>query len=165
MTSLPAGNKGPTSESDMAIAGVVPPYGSGAPTAPHALHNFEFPNKTRIELPPTPDNFERLLKRTSLIDPFTVWSSSFNNPSDAHRVRRVGCHCLSETLASRRAAGTGREDPQPHTNPFQLWFAMTCGRLCVEQRRESRKKEMRGIWGVNPKPTWGGVVCVGASAR
>ena len=30
---------------------------------------------------------------------------------------------MLETLASRRGAGTGCEDPQPDTNPSQLWFA------------------------------------------
>ena len=54
------------------------------------------------------------------------------------RVREAGC--LLETLASRRAAGTGYEDPQPDTNPPQLWFAMICGRLYVEQRREAESK-------------------------
>ena len=32
--------------------------------------------------------------------------------------------CLLGTLVSRRAAGTGREDPQPDSNSFQLRFAV-----------------------------------------
>ena len=42
--------------------------------------------------------------------------------SDPDRVREA--KCLSGTLASRRAAGTGREDPQPDSNPFQLRVAV-----------------------------------------
>ena len=49
--------------------------------------------------------------------------------------------CLLETYAFRRAAGTGREDPQPDTNPSQLWPAVTCGRLCVELRKEAEGSE------------------------
>ena len=30
--------------------------------------------------------------------------------------------CLLGTLVSRRAAGTGREDPQPDKNPSQFWL-------------------------------------------
>eukprot|EP00439_Symbiodinium_sp_Y106_P033891 s3716_g4.t1 len=40
------------------------------------------------------------------------------------REHRVVCWLL----AFRRAAGTGREDPQPDTNPSQLCFAVTFGR-------------------------------------
>ena len=40
-------------------------------------------------------------------------------------------------------------DPQPDTNPSQLWFAVNCGRLCVELRREAESKkasvESRGV--------------------
>ena len=38
--------------------------------------------------------------------------------SNPDRVRKA--KCLLGTLASRQAAGTGREDPQPDSNPFQL---------------------------------------------
>ena len=34
-----------------------------------------------------------------------------------------GAGCFLETLASRRTAGC--EEPQPDTNPSQLWFAVT----------------------------------------
>ena len=42
--------------------------------------------------------------------------------SSPDRVREA--NCLLGTLASRRAAGTGREDPQPDSHPFQLRFAV-----------------------------------------
>ena len=57
-------------------------------------------------------------------------------------------------LAFRRAAGTGREHPQPDTNPSQLCFAVTFGRLYIELRKaaESKKAPLEGGLGVNPKP-------------
>ena len=72
--------------------------------------------------------------------------------SNPDRVRRV--KCLLETLSSRRAAGTGREDLQPHTNPSQLRFALTWNHLMqsCEEKQRARKPPLRGVWGVNPKP-------------
>ena len=63
-----------------------------------------------------------------------------------------GAGCLLETLASRRAAGTGREEPQPDTNPSQLWLAVKCGRSFVELRREaeSTKAPIEGVVGGEP---------------
>ena len=57
-------------------------------------------------------------------------------------------------LAFRRAAGTGREHPQPDTNSSQLCFAVTFGRLYIELRKaaESKKAPLEGGLGVNPKP-------------
>ena len=57
------------------------------------------------------------------------------------------------TLVSRRAAGTGREDPQPDSNPFQLRFAVK-RTFSAELRgeAESKKGPLEGGWGVNPKP-------------
>ena len=48
--------------------------------------------------------------------------------------------------------GTGREDPQPDTNPFQLWFAVKCGRLCVELRREAESKKTPLDGGLGGEP-------------
>ena len=52
------------------------------------------------------------------------------------------------------AAGTGREDPQPDTNPSQQCLVVQCGCLCVEQRKEAKSKKtpLEGVWGVNLKP-------------
>ena len=49
-------------------------------------------------------------------------------------------------LASRRGAGTGREDPQPDTNPSQLWLAVKRSFYAELLRREagSKKKGIRG---------------------
>ena len=67
-----------------------------------------------------------------------------------------GAGCLLETLASRRAAGAGREDPQPDTNPSQLWLAVKCGRLCVELRGEagSKKAPLEGGLRGEPETPW-----------
>ena len=62
-----------------------------------------------------------------------------------------GADCLLETAAFRRAAGTGREDPQPDTSASQLWFAVQCGCLCVEMHG-SEKAPLTGVWGVSPRP-------------
>ena len=51
-----------------------------------------------------------------------------------------GTNCLLGTLPSRRAAGTGREDPQPDTNPFQLWFAVKTA-FYAELRGEAESKK------------------------
>ena len=47
--------------------------------------------------------------------------------------------------------GTGREDPQPDSNPFQLRFAVK-RTFCAELRgeAESKKAPLEGGWGVNP---------------
>ena len=77
---------------------------------------------------------------------------------------------MSEALASRRAAGTGHEDPQPDTDPSQLWFAVKYGRLCVKLSKE-KEGPSGGGFGGNPKPKLriAGVVGAGlhadASAR
>ena len=57
-----------------------------------------------------------------------------------------GAGCLLETLASGRAAGTGREEPQPDR------LAVKCGRLCVELRREAKSKKapIEGVVGGEP---------------
>ena len=47
-----------------------------------------------------------------------------------------------ETHAFSRAAGTGREDPQPDANPSQLCLVVQCGCLCVEQRKEAKSKKV-----------------------
>ena len=58
--------------------------------------------------------------------------------SKPHRVREA--RCLLGTLVSRRAAGTGREDPQPDNNPFQLRFCCDTHILCrVRREAESEK--------------------------
>ena len=59
-----------------------------------------------------------------------------------------------ETHAFRRAAGTGREDPQPGANPSQQCLVVQCVCLFVEQRKEAKSKEapLEGVWGLNPKP-------------
>ena len=58
--------------------------------------------------------------------------------SNPHRVREA--RCLLGTLVSRRAAGTGREDPQPDNNPFQLRFCCDTHILCrVRREAESEK--------------------------
>ena len=71
---------------------------------------------------------------------------------------------MSETLASRRAASIGREDPQPDSNPCQLCFAVKCGRLCAELRGEagSKKASLEGGLGGDPKPYLRIVGVVGA---
>ena len=67
-----------------------------------------------------------------------------------------GAGCLMETHAFHRAARTGREDPQPDTNPSQQCLVVQCACLSVEQRKrkeaESKKAALEGVWGVNPKP-------------
>ena len=62
-----------------------------------------------------------------------------------------GCQarCLLGTLASRRVAGTGREDPQPHTNPSQLWFAVKRA-VYAELRGEAESKKVPGGWRSEP---------------
>ena len=59
------------------------------------------------------------------------------------RVREA--KCLLGTLASRRAAGTGREDPQPDSNPSQLRFAVKPAELRGEA--ESKKAPLEGVSG------------------
>ena len=57
---------------------------------------------------------------------------------------------MLESLSSRRAAGTGREDPQPDTNPSQQCSVVQCGCLCVEQQKEAESKKApleRGLGG------------------
>ena len=68
------------------------------------------------------------------------------------RATLTGCEgkLFVGNLAYRRAAGAGREDPQPDTNPSQLWFVVKFGRLCVELRREAKSKKAsfeRGLGG------------------
>ena len=63
-----------------------------------------------------------------------------------------GAGCLLETLAFRRAAGTGCEDPQPDTNPSQLWFVVLCGRLCVGLRMEAERKNAPLEGGLGDEP-------------
>ena len=67
------------------------------------------------------------------------------------------------TLTCRRAAGTGREDPQPDSNPFQLRFAVK-RTFYAELRREteSKKAPLEGGWGVSPEPWLRIVGVVGA---
>ena len=55
-------------------------------------------------------------------------------------------------LAFRRAAGTGREDPQPDTNPSQLCFAMKFGRLYSELRKEAESKKAPLEGGLGGEP-------------
>ena len=66
--------------------------------------------------------------------------------SNPYRVREA--KCLLGALTSRRAAGTGREDPQPDNNPFQLRFTVT-RTFCAKLRREaeSEKAPWRGVGG------------------
>ena len=58
----------------------------------------------------------------------------------------VGNPCFSSS------GRTGRQDPQPDTNPSQLWLAVKCGRLCVEPRKEaeSQKAPLEGGLGGEP---------------
>ena len=51
----------------------------------------------------------------------------------------------------RRAAGTGREDPQPDTNPSQLCFAVF-GRLYIELRKEAESKKAPLEGGLGGEP-------------
>ena len=61
--------------------------------------------------------------------------------------------CLLGALASRRAAGTGREDPQPDSNPFQLrFFVKRTFSAKLRGEAKSKKAPLEGGWGVNPKP-------------
>ena len=71
--------------------------------------------------------------------------------SNPDRVREA--KCLLGTLVSRRAAGTGREDPRPDSNPFQLRLAVK-RTFSAELRgeAESKKPPLDWGWGVNPKP-------------
>ena len=55
-------------------------------------------------------------------------------------------------LAFRRAAGTGREDPQPDTNPSQLCFAVKFGRLYIELRKEAESKKAPLEGGLGGEP-------------
>ena len=59
---------------------------------------------------------------------------------------------MLETLSSRRAAGTGREDPQPYTNPSQHCFVVQCGVLCVEQQKEAESKKTLLEGGLGGEP-------------
>ena len=79
-----------------------------------------------------------------------VATNSFRKKCIFHR----GAKCLLETLSSRREAGAGREDLQPHTNPSQLWLALKCDHLMQsrEGKQRARKPLLRGVWGVNLKP-------------
>ena len=54
-----------------------------------------------------------------------------------------------ETLSSRRAAGTGREDLQPHTNPSQLWFVLKCDHFMqsCDGKQIARKPPLGGFGG------------------
>ena len=63
--------------------------------------------------------------------------------------RRVQVVCWK--LAFRRAAGTGREDPQPDTNPSQLCFAVF-GRLFFELRKEAESKKAPLEGGLGGEP-------------
>ena len=66
--------------------------------------------------------------------------------SNPYRVREA--KCLLGALTSCRAAGTGREDPQPDNNPFQLRF--TVKRTFSAKLRgeaESKKAPLRGVGG------------------
>ena len=64
-------------------------------------------------------------------------------------------------------SSSGRHRPRglTTTNPSQLWFAVRCGRLCTELRREaeSKKTPFEGVWGVNPKQKLRLVGVVGAA--
>ena len=69
--------------------------------------------------------------------------------SNPYRVREA--KCLLGALTSRRAAGTGREDPQPDNNPFQLRFCCDTHILCrVRREAESEKAPLEGGWGGEP---------------
>ena len=59
--------------------------------------------------------------------------------------------CLLGTLASRRAGGTGREDPQPDSTPSQLRFAVK-RTFSAELRGEakSEKAPLKGGLGGEP---------------
>ena len=69
-----------------------------------------------------------------------------------HGARPREAGCLLETLASCRAAGTGREDPQPDTNPSQLWLAVKCGRSVRPAKGSREQKSGCGRWTLNHKP-------------
>ena len=58
--------------------------------------------------------------------------------SISHKVREA--KCLLGILVSRRAAGTGREDPQPDNNPFQLRFTMK-RTFCAECEGKQRARQ------------------------
>ena len=93
------------------------------------------------------------------LPPGRVGVSTSSSPDRAR-----GPGCLLETLACRRVAGTGREDPQPDTSPSQLRFAVNLGAYIsnCERKQRARKPPLRGVWGVNPKPYLRIVGVVGA---
>ena len=55
-------------------------------------------------------------------------------------------------LAFRRAAVTGRENPQPDTNPSQFCFAVKFGRLYIELRKEAKSKKAPLEGGLGGEP-------------
>ena len=94
--------------------------------------------------------------------PFLCVACAVTGTSNPARVR--GANCLLEALASRGAARTGREAPQPNTNPFQPCFARKCGHVMqnFEGKQRARKPPLRWVWGVNPKSSFRIVGVVGA---
>ena len=72
---------------------------------------------------------------------------------------------VGNTHAFCRAAGPGREDPQPDTDPSQL---VKRGRLCDELRKEAESKKAPLEVGLGGEPAtltenswggWGGTSC------
>ena len=50
-------------------------------------------------------------------------------------------------VGTRRAAGTGREDPQHHTNPSQPWFDVNVYLSNCEGKQGARKPPLGGYGG------------------
>ena len=66
--------------------------------------------------------------------------------SNPDRVREA--KCLLGTFVCRGAAGTGREDPQPDSNPFQLRFAVKRTFSALPGEAESKKAPLeKGLGG------------------
>ena len=76
---------------------------------------------------------------------------SLETSSNPDTVR--GASCFLGTVGSRRAAGTGRVDPQPDTNPSQLWFAVKRAfRQELQGEAKSKKAPVEGGLEVSLKP-------------
>ena len=122
-------------------SGGIPPGGSGAPS---------WQNPGSRGLPggsegATPPIFTKSGQNTHF------WSrgDTAKLSSNPYRVREA--KCLLGTLASRRAAGAGREDPQPDGNPFQLRFCCQT-HFSAELRGEAEGKKAPLEGGLGGEP-------------
>ena len=88
------------------------------------------------------DTFVLLVGRASC-KPVSTNLSKFDTSMSSNPDKARGGECLLETLASRRAASTRREDLQPDTNPSKLRLAEKCHMwsFYVELLREAESKK------------------------